>query len=125
MHDFERSQFFRTTGVRADRFASFEQAQKAWDAFLAQRHRAKQRNIGWEMTFAEWWQLWCESGHWDQRGRAHIGVYVMGRYGDAGPYKVGNVQIITHSQNISDSWKNVDRGVVKDERGQFRRQVAQ
>lgn len=63
------------------------------DAFYAQRKSAKHRGIGWEMTIWEWWSIWHDSGHWNQRG---IGAgYMMCRKGDEGPYAVGNVFIAT------------------------------
>lgn len=70
--------------------------------FLRQRCKAKQRGIEWLLTFDEWWAIWTESGHWQERGH-NFGCYVMARHGDVGPYAVGNVSIITHSQNISDA----------------------
>lgn len=110
---------FARSGVSVGQFESIDAAFKAIKAFQAQRGTAKSRGIGWEITFAEWWKVWSESGHWSERGRAHVGVYVMARFGDVGPYKVGNVEIITHSQNISDSWKNVDRGLTRNGMGQL------
>jgi hypothetical protein len=46
------------------------------------------------LTFAEWWQIWHDSGHWEERGTAN-GCYVMCRNADQGPYAVGNVRIDT------------------------------
>ncbi|MDN7490552.1 Trp family transcriptional regulator [Burkholderia sp. AU45274] len=120
LDDAQRAQFEIKCGLSLENFPSFDEAKKAWDAFSVQRSRAAYREIAWEMTFPEWWKIWSESGHWAERGRAHIGVYVMARFGDSGPYKVGNVEIITHSQNVSDSWKNVDRRVTRNELGQLR-----
>lgn len=74
--------------------------------FQWQRARAKRRGIPWQMTFEQWWAIWSASGLWEKRGR-NVGCYVMARNGDAGPYAVGNVSIILHSQNIID-------GVTKD-----------
>lgn len=71
-------------------------------AFLNQRHNAQIRKIAWRMTFPEWWKIWQESGKWSQRGRGM--KYGMGRYGDSGPYKVGNVYICTGAQNASDQY---------------------
>jgi len=71
--------------------------------FIMQRKNAtRQRGICWELTFREWWDIWQESGHWKQRGRGK--GYCMARLGDNGPYKKGNVEIITCGQNISDSY---------------------
>lgn len=70
--------------------------------FKTQRNSAKQRGIAWEMTFAEWWAIWQESGKWDQRGRGY--GYAMARIGDSGPYKIDNIEIITSAQNTADSY---------------------
>lgn len=57
---------------------------------------AKARGIPFELTFDEWWELW--EPYWDQRGRGQDD-YVMGRFGDVGPYAIGNVSIITGREN--------------------------
>lgn len=69
-------------------------------AFTRQRHSARQRGIEWNLTLAEWLAVWIESGKWEQRGRARDS-YVMCRFGDAGPYEVGNVYIATLAHNSS------------------------
>lgn len=69
--------------------------------FVQQRRTALHRGIQWEMTFPEWVRLWDESGHWSERCR---GGYCMARIGDTGPYKAGNVAIITFSQNSKDGY---------------------
>jgi hypothetical protein len=103
-YDFDCAQYARRTGLSVDQFPSLADARKAWIGFRDQRNSAVgARGIAWEMTFAEWWQIWKESGHWHARGHTGDG-YVMGRLGDIGPYKVGNVHIITSSQNLSDAW---------------------
>lgn len=69
--------------------------------FRRHRQNAKNRGIEWGLTFREWWDIWQESGKWDERGR---GGYVMARFGDTGPYAKDNVEIVTSSQNIKDSY---------------------
>lgn len=71
-------------------------------AFQAQRRNAANRGIGWELTLWQWWTIWQESGHWDERGRCGVS-YVMCREGDTGPYAVGNVFIATNIDNVSSS----------------------
>lgn len=71
--------------------------------YQCQKRRAKKRNIPWEFTFESWWNLWQESGHWEER--KFMG-YVMARIGDTGSYSPTNVYITTHSQNMKDAWKN-------------------
>lgn len=66
--------------------------------FIDQRKSAKRRGIEFHLTFEAWWTIWQESGRWSERGRlAH--QYCMARPGDRGAYEVGNVKIITVSQN--------------------------
>lgn len=71
--------------------------------FMIQRKTAiHTRKIGWELSFADWWRFWQESGKWDERGRGK--GYGMSRYGDTGPYAKGNIYICTIGQNFSDSY---------------------
>lgn len=70
--------------------------------FESQRGNAKQRGIEWQLSFAEWWEVWQESGRWAERGRGS--GYVMARWADDGPYSVDNVYICTAAQNSSDSY---------------------
>ena len=54
--------------------------------------------IEMKLTFDEWWKLWTDSGKWDQRGRKGI-AFCMARKDDLGHYEMGNVEIITKSEN--------------------------
>ena len=80
--------------------------------FQKQLQHSKERGIEWKLTFAEWWALWRESGKWSERGRGS--GHVMARYGDTGPYAVGNVKIISAKENQSEYirryWKQVRSG---------------
>jgi hypothetical protein len=76
--------------------------------FHAQKISAKRRGIEFLLTFDQWWTLWQESGHWQDRGTGGA-AYCMCRRGDAGPYARGNVYIATNSQNIGDGIKNAAR----------------
>lgn len=62
---------------------------------------ARNAGIDFQLTFKQWWAIWCFSGHWHERGR-HRGQYVMARTGDIGPYAVGNVKIILHEINSAE-----------------------
>ena len=62
---------------------------------------AKLRGVPFLLTFEEWWSIWQESGNWEQRG-ARRGQYVMARYGDTGPYAVGNVRICLARENYDE-----------------------
>jgi hypothetical protein len=92
-------------------------------AFGRQRFNAKTRGIGWELTFWEWWTIWQQSGHWEQRGRGN--GYVMCREGDSGPYAVGNVFIATAAKNSSDGQrkrrrdKSLPIGVSRTKSGRY------
>jgi hypothetical protein len=74
-------------------------------AFIEQKNNARTRGIGWMLTFKEWWNIWQDSGHWEQRGRTK-GCWVMGRPGDVGPYAVGNVVICTIKENVAEREKH-------------------
>ncbi len=62
------------------------------------KQNAKRRGIPFELTFLEWLGIWVHSGRLAERGKG-TEQYQMARYGDKGPYAVGNVKIIT-------SWEN-------------------
>lgn len=83
-------------------FCSYEEAREALSRFFEQRSRARQRGIGWEFTFSEWWAVWKQSGKWSLRGRK-IEEYVMARSRDAGPYAAWNVRIDTARNNLAES----------------------
>lgn len=63
---------------------------------------AASRKIEFLLTFEEWLQIWLDSGRIDERG-TRKGKYVMARFGDIGPYAVGNVKIILHTENIREA----------------------
>lgn len=67
--------------------------------YHSQRLCAQTRGIEWLFTFDTWWQVWQESGKWEQRGQG-IDQYVMSRPGDKGPYAPHNVQIVTGRENL-------------------------
>lgn len=67
-----------------------------------QKRNANARNIGWNLTFKEWWNIWQDSGKWELRGRG-VG-YCMARWGDSGDYDKDNVYICTTGENFSHSY---------------------
>jgi len=73
-----------------------------WGAYMKQKWHAKERNIPFLLSFNDWWSVWDTSGQWLLRG-CRKGRYVMARFGDQGGYEVGNVKIITHSENLSEA----------------------
>lgn len=66
-------------------------------AYRAQERNAHLRGIEWRLTIREWWDIWQSSGRWSKRGRGK--GYMMCRFGDTGPYAVGNVYIATGVHN--------------------------
>lgn len=68
-------------------------------AFRTQKSNARRRGIEWNLSFCEWWKIWQESGKWPERGLSK-GGYVMARFGDVGPYSVGNVEFILATDNM-------------------------
>jgi len=69
-------------------------------AFTRQKNTAKTRGIPWSLKLWDWWQIWQDSGKWEERGRGK-GKYVMCRFGDCGAYEVGNVYIAKYEHNVS------------------------
>lgn len=69
--------------------------------FCNQKSGARERGIPFEMTFREWKGWWIENlgPCWMEKRGAGRGKYVMARYGDKGPYRLGNVKCITSSEN--------------------------
>lgn len=69
-------------------------------AFSRQRCNARKRGIEWTLTLWDWWTIWQESGHWDERGRT-ADAYVMCRFRDEGAYEIGNVYVATARHNVT------------------------
>lgn len=74
-------------------------------AYRYQKRNANNRSIPWELSFAQWIQIWEESGKISQRGRGSEG-YCMCRNDDEGPYSIGNVFIQSGNGNGKDAIKN-------------------
>jgi hypothetical protein len=68
------------------------------NAYMRHQDRARRRSIDFLLTFDEWWGLWQRSRKWTQRG-SNPNQYVMARFGDTGPYAVGNVRICRAATN--------------------------
>lgn len=79
-------------------YSNIQNAGSPQSGYYQQMRNALTRGIGWEITFPEWWRVWQESGHWDARGRG-ASNYCMSRERDEGPYRLGNVKIITNLDN--------------------------
>jgi hypothetical protein len=63
-------------------------------AFSQARLNAKYRRIAWELTFEQFESLWTP--HWPRKASEHL---VLARFGDKGAYAIGNVRILTRSEN--------------------------
>ena len=66
--------------------------------YSVQKRKAKQRKIEWQLSFDDWWNIWQESGKWNERGDCR-GKYCMSRQGDVGPYSIENVYINEFGNN--------------------------
>ena len=64
-----------------------------WNAF--------KRNVEFNLTYDEWYDIWIKSGKAHLRGSGK-GTYCMARHNDEGPYAVGNVSIVTNKQNSTE-----------------------
>lgn len=68
----------------------------ATQAWRKQKNSCRLRGIAWELPFEDWWRLWQESGHWEQRGRSRD-AYVLTRADYALPFSATNALITTFS----------------------------
>jgi hypothetical protein len=98
----------RKWGCSYDEYLSIKLIPRVARAFVFQRNRARGRGVEWRLTLSEWWTIWRESGFWEQRGLG-LDRYCMCRFGDSGPYAVGNVYIATNAQNLQDLLVNKPR----------------
>lgn len=72
-------------------------------AFQMQKFNAARRGIRFDLTYDQWVCIWEKSEFLCYRGR-NGGQYVMARFGDTGPYSIGNVQIIPMEENTRQAW---------------------
>ena len=71
--------------------------------FWNHQQRAKRKGIPFELTFDEWYKIWIESGHYENKGTKR-GQFVMSRYGDKGGYTIDNVHIQTVGENTKEAF---------------------
>lgn len=79
------------------------------------KHGAKKRGIGFEFTYEQWVTWWKKhlGPEWfTLRGR-NTDQYVMARFGDKGPYAIGNVRCATGEQNRKEGLMRQGRGYAK------------
>jgi hypothetical protein len=77
------------------------------DRYDSHKANAKKRGVEFKFLFSEWMKMWEESGHFKDRGKGK-NKYCMARFGDVGAYEVGNVHIITNSENRKE-WRITDK----------------
>ena len=77
-------------------------------AFIDHFRNAIARGIRFKLTFPEWYKLWNDSGHIDNRGRKS-GQYVMSRKGDKGPYSIDNIEIKSCNENCKEAMDRIHR----------------
>ena len=65
-------------------------------AWLGQRNTSKQRGVEFNLTFEQWRDWWGDD--FDNRGRKMLQL-CMCRYGDTGPYELGNIYKATNAEN--------------------------
>lgn len=70
------------------------------EAYRVHKAGAKSRGIEFLLSYEDWLFVWVRSGKLRRRGNKS-NQYVMARRGDAGPYSVDNVNIITQHENNS------------------------
>lgn len=58
-------------------------------AFAVQKREAGNRGIGWELTFEQWLEWWGDD---ITRRGSRFNQLQMQRFGDEGPYAIGNIQ---------------------------------
>ena len=68
--------------------------ESARKAYSNQRRDATNRGIPWELTLAEWLEIWKRSRKWSRRGRS-AEAYVMCRIRYSDPFAPNNVCICT------------------------------
>lgn len=95
-------------GCSWEQYTALRAMQKPTRAYASQKRNAAVRGIPWELTLWQWWTIWSQSGHWDNRGRGR--AFQMCRVGDQGPYSVDNVYIASGAVNIQDYWSEVKSG---------------
>lgn len=84
-----------------------------WYAYRAHQEGAADRGISFELDFFEWWDIWKDLYHLRGSGDDK---YCMARFGDVGPYAVGNVYITTNRQNRQDYYSSEKNAEAKRRR---------
>lgn len=70
------------------------------EAFWRKRQNVLRVGGEWRMTLMEFWSIWSNSGHWNDRGRGQEN-YCMTRIDPHGPWTADNVEIVTKKESSS------------------------
>lgn len=87
-------------------------------AFTVAKDNARRRKIPFLLTFDQWFDIWDCSGFFERRG-CRLGSYCMSRFGDVGPYAVGNVEIVSTQKNQSDATRGKRKPPMSTEQKQL------
>lgn len=70
--------------------------------FLQKRLGARRLRIKFKLTYEQWEFLWQRElgAGWLQLHGQRRGQYCLARFGDRGPYALGNVKIILSTENV-------------------------
>lgn len=90
-------------------------------ACAAQANNARVRGIAWEMTFAQWWDIW--EPYYHLRGKGTNGL-CMARERDDGPYAVGNVYLTTNLGNLRDYHQRCSRAIEVRQDAKEKKEIA-
>lgn len=71
--------------------------------YIQHRSNVRREGITWDITLWDWWNIWNDSGKYNERGRGKNG-YCMTRKEDKGAYTKDNVYITTISDNLKDGF---------------------
>ena len=87
--------------------------------YWQQKGSAHIRGLVFSLSFEEWWDIWQQSGPWEERGRG-TGQYCMSRRGDRGGYTAENVFIQLHSDNSIQANRGVPHSLEQNKKQSIR-----
>lgn len=96
-------------GCGWEQYVSIRAMKRPTRAYSQQKKNSEQRGIAWELSLWQWWSIWQQSGHWEERGRGR--GFQMCRVNDQGGYSFDNVYIAPGTVNIQDYWADVKAGL--------------
>lgn len=70
--------------------------------FLRFRQNAKRYGLRADLTFAQWWSVWRDSGKWDERGRGF--GYCLCRWDTNQAFTLSNVRVVRGDERSRDSY---------------------